>query len=230
MKRRYILQFCFLFILIFILSATIYAEDTQKKVEKQTITTETKDKLDKEEPSPLEKEFATVPNQNEEVTTADDEDWLNQKETARDKEINRKLKKRIITTLFSLVIVVILIFVVLKFLGSGKISIPTLGLIKNNRNILKITERMFLQQGKVLYLIKAGEKNILIGVSENNINYLTDVDIKDNQSEIQRKDMQQSDQNSYFSLFPQIQPIENKEILKEDNKTNKTETEKTSEE
>ena len=89
---------------------------------------------------------------------------------------------------------------------------------------------MFLQQGKVLYLIKAGEKNILIGVSENNINYLTDVDIKDNQSEIQRKDMQQSDQNSYFSLFPQIQPIENKEILKEDNKTNKTETEKTSEE
>ena len=220
MKRKYILQLCFLFILIFILSATIYAEDTQKKVEKQNITTE----------APLEKEFATVPNQTDEITD-DNEDWLNAKETAKDREINRKLKKRIIITLFYLVIVVILIFIVLKFLGSGKINIPTLGIIKNNRNILQIKERMFLQQGKVLYLIKAGEKNILIGVSENNINYLTDVNVEDNNnnSTTATQDIKQTENNSYFSLFPQIKPIENKEILKEDNKKN-TDTEKNSEE
>ncbi len=230
MKRKYILQLCFLFILIFILSATIYAEDTQKKVEKQNITTEAKKELNKEEPSPLEKEFATVPNQTDEITD-DNEDWLNAKETAKDREINRKLKKRIIITLFYLVIVVILIFIVLKFLGSGKINIPTLGIIKNNRNILQIKERMFLQQGKVLYLIKAGEKNILIGVSENNINYLTDVNVEDNNnnSTTATQDIKQTENNSYFSLFPQIKPIENKEILKEDNKKN-TDTEKNSEE
>lgn len=229
MKRKYILQICFLFILIFTLSATIYAEDTQKKVEKQNITTETKKELNKEETSPLEKELATVPNQTDEITD-DNEDWLNAKETARDREINRKLKKRIIITLFYLVIVVILIFIVLKFLGSGKINIPTLGIIKNNRNILQIKERMFLQQGKVLYLIKAGEKNILIGVSENNINYLTDVNVEDNNnSATATQDIQQTENNSYFSLFPQIKPIENKEILKEDNKKN-TDTEKNSEE
>lgn len=229
MKRKYILQICFLFILIFTLSATIYAEDTQKKVEKQNITTETKKELNKEETSPLEKEFATVPNQTDEITD-DNEDWLNAKETARDREINRKLKKRIIITLFYLVIVVILIFIVLKFLGSGKINIPTLGIIKNNRNILQIKERMFLQQGKVLYLIKAGEKNILIGVSENNINYLTDVNVEDNNnSATATQDIQQTENNSYFSLFPQIKPIENTEILKEDNKKN-TDTEKNSEE
>lgn len=229
MKRKYILQICFLFILIFTLSATIYAEDTQKKVEKQNITTETQKELNKEETSPLEKELATVPNQTDEITD-DNEDWLNAKETARDREINRKLKKRIIITLFYLVIVVILIFIVLKFLGSGKINIPTLGIIKNNRNILQIKERMFLQQGKVLYLIKAGEKNILIGVSENNINYLTDVNVEDNNnSATATQDIQQTENNSYFSLFPQIKPIENTEILKEDNKKN-TDTEKNSEE
>ena len=210
-----------------ILSSTIYAEDSPKKVEKQNITTETKKELNKEETSPLEKELATVPNQTDEITD-EDEDWLNQKETAKDREINRKLKKRIIITLFYLVIVVILIFIVLKFLGSGKINIPTLGIIKNSKNILQIKERMFLQQGKVLYLIKAGEKNILVGVSENNINYLTDVNIEDNNSTTAKQDMPQTENNSYFSLFPQVQPIENKEILKEDNKN--TETEKTSEE
>ena len=155
--------------------------------------------------------FETVPNQTEEITTEDD-DWLNQKETARDKEINTKLKKQITKTIFYLFIVIILIFLVLKFLGSGKINIPTLGLVKNRKSILNISERMFLQQGKVLYLIKAGSKNILIGVSENNINYLTELPAEENETEnTNTKQETQNDKTSYFSLFPQIIPIEPKE-------------------
>ena len=227
MKKIFILQICFLFILIFMLSANIFAEET-KKVEKQSVTTETKNKLTEEEddPSLLDKEFETVPNQNEEISSSEDDSWLTQKVTAKDKEINRKLKKQIVKTIFYLFIVIILIYLVLKFLGSGKINIPTLGLGKNRRNILKITERMFLQQGKVLYLIKAGEKNILIGVSENNINYLTDIKLEDTPTENEQKDVEQSETNSYFNLFPQIKPIEPKEETK---KTN-TEIEKTAEE
>lgn len=222
MKKKYILQIYFLFIIfIFIFSSTVYALET-KTTEKQSITIEKKDVL--EEPSPLDKELETVPNQTEEITTEDD-DWLNQKETARDREINRKLQKRIVTTLFSLFVVVILIFIVLKFLGSGKVNIPTLGLGKNSRNILKITERMFLQQGKVLYLIKAGSKNILIGVSENNINYLTELPIEENETgNINNIQETKTDKTSYFSLFPQIKPIEPKE------NTPKVEKEKSSEE
>ena len=82
---------------------------------------------------------------------------------------------------------------------------------------------MFLQQGKVLYLIKAGDKDILIGVSENNINYLTDVKLEDTPTQKEQKDVEQSENNnSYFSLFPQIKPIE----PKEDVSKTQTETEK----
>ncbi len=211
MKKKYTLQIYFLFIIfIFVFSNAVHALETNTKAtEKQSITTEKKDDL--EEKSPLDKEFETVPNQTEEITTEDD-DWLNQKETARDKEINTKLKKQITKTIFYLFIVIILIFLVLKFLGSGKINIPTLGLVKNRKSILNISERMFLQQGKVLYLIKAGSKNILIGVSENNINYLTELPAEENETEnTNTKQETQNDKTSYFSLFPQIIPIEPKE-------------------
>lgn len=208
---------------MFMLSANIFAEET-KKVEKQNITTETKKELTEEdEPSLLDKEFETVPNQNEGLSSNDDDSWLTQKLAKQDKEVSKNLKKQIVKTIFALFVVIILIYLVLKFLGSGKINIPTLGLGKNKRNILKITERMFLQQGKVLYLIKAGDKDILIGVSENNINYLTDVKLEDTPTQKEQKDVEQSENNnSYFSLFPQIKPIE----PKEDVSKTQTETEK----
>ena len=221
--KKYILQICFLFIVFYLLSTAVYALETNntKTTEKQSITTENKDDL--EEKSPLDKEFETVPNQTEEEITTEDDDWLNQKETAKDREINRKLQKRIVTTLFALFVVVILIFVVLKFLGSGKVNIPSLGLGKQG-NILKIKERMFLQQGKALYLIKAGSKNILIGVSENKINYLTELSEKEIESENNNKQETQTEKNSYFSLFPKIKPIEPQ------NNTTKVKTEESSEE
>ena len=55
-------------------------------------------------------------------------------------------------------------------------------------------------------------KNILIGVSENNINYLTELPAEENETEnTNTKQETQNDKTSYFSLFPQIIPIEPKE-------------------
>ena len=169
-----------------------------------------------EEKSFLDKEFDSAPSATE-SSILTDEGWLEQEETARDQERNKKMQQRLIMTVFALFIVITLIFITLKFLSSGKINIPSLGLGTKSSNI-KITDKATLQPGKAVYILKIGSKTIAVGVSENNIQYLTDVilpdsNVDDRNEQISKKNIE----NSSFSLFPKIEPYDGSKVKQQEN-------------
>lgn len=105
--------------------------------------------------------------------SASQSDWLeNDSASAARAE---KLRRQIMRTLLALVIVGVLIFLVIRWLAGSKLNLSFLGIGVQSSKI-KVLDRHLLQPHKVLYLIRTGSKCFLIGVSEKQIDYLTDVD------------------------------------------------------
>lgn len=173
-----------------------------------------------DEESLLQKEFDSVPSSEAKTDGAlddsGDSSWMDEEKTDRDRDREKRLMQRIITTIFALLIVIVLIFIVLKFLSSGKISIPSLG-IGRDSSLIRITDKKVLQPGKILYLVDLPDKNVLIGVSDNNISCLAEVSdeaIEKRRSEQSAPAIRQS--NSDLTLFPRIGPAADKEDEKDE--------------
>lgn len=112
----------------------------------------------------------------------DKSDWVNQPDSGKDKEFDRSIRKRLGLTVVSLIFISFLIYIVLKFISSGKFNIPALGLAPPS-NLIHVVDRQAIAPNKALYVVKVGDKHILLGLSENRITYLTDVNVSIPKSE-----------------------------------------------
>lgn len=159
-----------------------------------------------EDKSLLQKEFDTVPEPDS--YTEPDDGWLGEGETGRDKDREKKLQQRIVTTFFALIIVIVLIFIVIKFLASGKINIPSLGIGKH-APLIKILDKSVLQPGKILYMVNAAGKTLLIGVADGSIHSLAE--IPEETIEKYRAESQANPaegKTADLTLFPAVKPQE----------------------
>ncbi len=102
-------------------------------------------------------------------------EWADQPDTGRDRERAKKMQQRVVMTIAALIFVSILIYIVLKFLSSSKVSLPFLGLGQQS-SLIKVVDRHMLQPNKALYLINVAGKHMLIGASENRVSFLSDID------------------------------------------------------
>jgi flagellar biogenesis protein FliO len=107
--------------------------------------------------------------------SSDEGAWLDETPggPVKEKEIRQNLMKRIWLTLFSLVLVSIIIYVMLKFVYSRQGILPGLG---SRNKMIKVMERHILQPSKALYLVDVAGKYVLLGITEQRIEYIMEVE------------------------------------------------------
>jgi flagellar protein FliO/FliZ len=115
------------------------------------------------------------PSPAEKGKTADEGVWLDESQgiSSRDREQRGSFMKRIWLTVFSLIIVSIIIYIMLKFVYSRQGILPGLG---SRNKMIRVVERHILQPSKALYLLDVAGKYVLIGISEQRIEYLMELD------------------------------------------------------
>jgi flagellar biogenesis protein FliO len=107
--------------------------------------------------------------------SGEDGTWLDEAEAGspRDKAYRKNFFRQISLTIFSLVIITILIVVVMRFLYSKQGILPVLPV---QSKFIRIIERQVLQPQKALYLVEIAGKYALIGITESKIEYIMEVD------------------------------------------------------
>ncbi|MDQ7822966.1 MAG: flagellar biosynthetic protein FliO [Candidatus Eremiobacteraeota bacterium] len=143
--------------------------------------------------------------------------WLDEAEkgTPRDREIQGSFYHRIGLTIFALVVVSIVIYLFLRLVSMRRISIPSIGI---QTKMIKVVERHLLQPQKALYLVDVAGKFVLIAVTDNQVEYLTDLEpsmVSERQKEIERDAAQPPAGN--FVLPPALSFL-NKLMLDKKNK------------
>lgn len=93
--------------------------------------------------------------------------------TVRDKQASRSLYQRIILTLFSLMIVSIIAVLVLRYVYARQGLLPQFTV---RDKLIKVVEKQLLMPQKALYLVEVAGKYVLLGISENRIDYLMEVE------------------------------------------------------
>ncbi len=89
---------------------------------------------------------------------------------------------------------IFLAYIVTKYIGK-----KTMSNMKNKH--IQVIEWVSLGVDKSIYLLEIGEKNILIGISGKNINYLTEVEIKKQKEETLDKTEKQFKVTELFSNY-----------------------------
>jgi flagellar biogenesis protein FliO len=113
--------------------------------------------------------------------------WLDEAEigSPRDKAYQKNFFKRIWLTIFSLVVVTIIIVAIMRFLYSNQGILPVM---PAQNKFIKVIERQLLQPQKALYLVDIAGKCALIGITESKIEYIMEVDsekVKEKAAEIE---------------------------------------------
>ena len=83
-------------LLVFRLLNDGFSEDEVYEMVNNLLPEGMEELTEEDEPSLLDKEFETVPNQNEGLSSNDDDSWLTQKLAKQDKEVSKNLKKQML--------------------------------------------------------------------------------------------------------------------------------------
>lgn len=102
--------------------------------------------------------------------------WVDEAQhgTKSDKEVQSKFYKRLWLTFVSLVIITIITYLALRYIYAKQGLLPTSS--KAPSKMIRIMERQMLQPQKAVYLLDVAGKYILVGISENRIQYLAEIE------------------------------------------------------
>ncbi len=93
--------------------------------------------------------------------------------TEKDKARGRSFYQRIVLTLFSLAIVAIIAILVLRLIYAKQGLLPQM---MGREKLIRIVEKQLLMPQKAVYLVEVAGKYVLLGISENRIEYLMEVE------------------------------------------------------
>lgn len=110
------------------------------------------------------------PSESEQVNWIDDA----KQGTKSDKEVQSKFYKRLWLTFVSLIIITVVTYLALRYIYAKQGLLPNA--LKTPSKMIRVVERQMLQPQKAIYLVDVAGKYILIGISENRMEYLTEID------------------------------------------------------
>ncbi|MGV8124003.1 MAG: flagellar biosynthetic protein FliO [Candidatus Xenobiia bacterium LiM19] len=133
--------------------------------------------------------------------------WIDEAKqgTKSDKEVQGKFYKRLWLTFVSLIIITIVTYLALRYIYAKQGLLPTS--LKSSSKMIRIVERQMLQPQKAIYLVDVAGKYILIGISENRMQYLAE--IERDLIEVRVSEMEQPSQANLVSLdkYPLPKPF-----------------------
>ncbi len=165
-----------LFLVLFTVMLSCYSTFAQNSSGRNEVKKQVLSPLLKEEPpSSKAKVGPQVSDTLSPAVTSEEPEWIDQPDTGRDRELDRKMSKRLGMTVVALIVVSFLVYFFVRFLASNKINIPALG-IGQNSSLIKIIDRQALAPNKALYIVDIAGKILLLGLAENSINYLSEIE------------------------------------------------------
>jgi flagellar biosynthetic protein FliP len=102
-----------------------------------------------------------------------------------------------VTTFLLLLVVIGMAFVSTRLKNRGslpKLNFSLVGSSKNDRPI-KVIDKYVLEPGKSLYIVKVGEKSLLIGSTQSSLDLISEVNFNESQNQTEESNMNQEQKN-----------------------------------
>jgi len=133
--------------------------------------------------------------------------WIDeaQRGTKTDKEVQSKFYRRLWLTFVSLIIITVVTYLALRYIYSkqGLLTTP----FKAPSRMIRIVERQMLQPQKAVYLLDVAGKYILVGITENRMEFLAEIERELVEGRV--AEMEQPSQSQLVSLdkYPLPRPF-----------------------